>query len=187
MEKCCWNRRIHWQLHLARKMLLFLTSHVFSYATVWVWDFMCVFVSTMLGGAGFEGVELRGWQRAEGFDWLACDYSGCQVFTKRRWWWGGGQRQLLSLCTLNHTHRHTHDRTYTEGCSCTGNPTSPAVCMCVCATAGRWDQWLRLTGLHTPGPPQLQLSMVQAECVARLVDSDWPGQLREVMHRGLIA
>ena len=67
--------------------------------------------------------------------------------------------------TNTHTHTHTNTSTYPEGCSCTGNPTSPAVCMCVFVLQlARWDQWLRVTAIHT-SVPRLQLITVQAEWV----------------------
>lgn len=76
---------------------------------------------------------------------------------------GGGGKETAAFTLYCKLHTHTHTSTYTEGWSCTGNPTSPAVCMCAFVLQlARWDQWLRVTALHTSGP-QLQLNTVQAE------------------------
>lgn len=62
---------------------------------------------------------------------------------------GGTETAAFTLHCKLHTHAHIDTSTYTEGCSCTGNPTSPAVCICVFVLQlDRWDQWLRVTGTH---------------------------------------
>lgn len=143
---------------ISEQNALFLTLHVclcvvFSYATVWVFVCLCAQMCIHQVRQGWSwGAELRGWQRTEGLGWLACDYSGCQVFTER-WREGGGTETAgFTLYCKPHTHKLTC--TYTEGRSCNGNPTSPEVCMCVCLYYS-WPAGTSGSEWHTSGP-QLQ-------------------------------
>lgn len=132
------------------------------------------------------GLDLRGraWRLAKGWGprlarlWLQRMSS---VYKEMK----GGQRQLLSLCTLNHTH-HTHTLTLAQRAVAVLETPQALQCVYVfvlqLAAGTSGSDWQT----YTHQAPQLQLSMVEAECVARLVDADWPGQLTKVMHRELI-
>lgn len=129
---------------------------------------LCVYVhgcvSTMQDRVGFEGLRLssevgRGLRASAGSPVITADVECLQRDEEGRGW-GGTETAAFTLYCKLHTHKHTS--TYTEGCSCTGNPTSPAVCMCVFVLQlARWDQWLRVTAIHT-SVPWLQLNTVQA-------------------------
>lgn len=82
------------------------------------------------------------------------------MFTKRRWGGGGrGQRQLLSLCTPNHTNRHTHTDTHTIALTrrAVAVLETPQALQCVCvfvlqlAAGTSGSDWQAYT--HQPPPP----------------------------------
>lgn len=164
--KCCWTWRIHWQLHLPGKTLCSYFSRPFLCKCVsvgWIW-----------------GAELGGWQKAEGLDWLACDYSGCQVFTER--WWGGGETAAFTLYSKPHTYTHSHLYERLELYWKPHKPCSVYVCLCYSWPPGPVAETDRLT--HIRSPP------TAAECGASwldgsLVDADWPDELRRITPRGL--
>lgn len=127
-----------------------------------------------VGRAWIWGAELGGWRRTGGLDWLACDYSGCQVFTER---WGGKDSCFHSV--LETTHIHTLALTREAGAVLE----TPQALQCVCVfvlqlaagTSGKdWQA-------YTHQVSQVQLSMVQAEWMQDF----WPGQPRKIMQWGL--
>lgn len=123
------------------------TFHVPFNATVWVWDFMCADVYPPCRA----GLDLRGraWRLAK--DWgprLARLWLQRMSSVYREMWRGGRDSCFHSV--LQTTHIHT--RTYTGGWSCTGSPTSPAVCMCLCYSwpLGPVAKTDRLTHIRSP-------------------------------------
>lgn len=124
--------------------------------------------------------ELGGWHRAEGLGWLACDYSGCWVFTER---WGGGrggtETAAFTLYCKLHTHMHTNAHTRHKHLQKAGAPVETpqalqCVCVCLCyswpaGTSG--SEWQPYTH-HSPTTAEHGAGWVGE----RFVDAGWPGQ-----------
>lgn len=156
MEKCCWTWKIHWQLHLARKMLC---SSLFMSFPMQLCEFgsfcaqMCVH---HVGRGWIWGAGLGGWQKAEGLDWLACDYSGCQVFTKRSGWGvaggGGAETAAFTLYSKPHTQTHIHTLALTQRAGSVLETPQALQCVCLCYNwpLGPVAQTDRLTHIRPP-------------------------------------
>lgn len=168
---------------ISEQNALFLTLHVclcvvFSYATVWVFVCLCAQMCIHQVRQGWNwGAELRGWQRTEGLGWLACDYSGCQVFTER-WREGGGTETAgFTLYCKPHTHTQTHMHLH-RGPELQWKPHKPwsvYVCVFVLQLA-RWDQWLRMTHIRSPTTVEHSVGWMGE----RPMDADLPGQLHSL-------
>lgn len=100
-----------------------------------------------VGRAWIWGAELGGWRRTEGLGWLACDYSGCQVFTER---WGGAKTAAFTLYLKPHTYTHSHLHGRLELYWKPHKPSSVYVCLCYSWPLGLVAKTDRLTHIRSP-------------------------------------
>lgn len=119
---------------------------------------------------GFEGLSLEagtGLRASAGSPVITADVECLQSDGVGR---GGTATAVFTLYCKPHTHTHT----YTLTQKAVAALETPQALQCVrvfVLQLARWDQWLRLTAIHT-SVPQLQLNTVQAGWGERLVDAD---------------